>query len=132
MTFITDPIMLAAVTLSKTTTIMFNFFSTKTKKFEDLQAGPFHDLSLQPDTVILDVRTSGEFSSGKIRGARNLDIMTPGFVNQVKNLPKDKTYLVYCRSGNRSGQACEIMADLGFEKLKNLSGGIMRWPFETV
>ncbi|HSF54197.1 MAG TPA: rhodanese-like domain-containing protein [Algoriphagus sp.] len=111
---------------------MFNFFSSKTKKYEDITAGSFQEMSLKPDTVILDVRTSGEFSSGKIRGARNLDIMTPGFINQVKNLPKDKTYLVYCRSGNRSGQACDIMADLGFEKIKNLSGGIMRWPFETV
>lgn len=111
---------------------MFNFFSTKSKKYEDIPSGTFHDLMLQSDTVIIDVRTAGEFAGGKIRGARNLDIMSSGFANQVKNLPKDKTYLLYCRSGNRSGQACEIMADLGFEKLKNLSGGIMRWPFETV
>ena len=111
---------------------MFNFFSPKVKNYEDLPSGSFHDLMLQPNTVILDVRSAGEFAGGKIRGARNLDIMSASFVSQVKNLPKDKTYLVYCRSGNRSGQACEIMADLGFEKLKNLSGGIMRWPFETV
>lgn len=111
---------------------MFNFFSTKSKKYEDIPSGTFHDLMLQTDTVILDVRTAGEFAGGKIRGARNLDIMSSAFENQVKNLPKEKTYLVYCRSGNRSGQACDIMADMGFEKLKNLSGGIMRWPFETV
>lgn len=111
---------------------MFNFFSAKTKKYEDIPSSTFHDLMLQPDTVIIDVRTAGEFAGGKIRGARNLDIMSASFANQVKNLPKDKVYLLYCRSGNRSGQACDIMADLGFEKLKNLSGGIMRWPFETV
>lgn len=111
---------------------MFNFFSTKPKNYENIPAGPFYDLTLQPNTVILDVRTASEFAGGKIRGARNLDIMSPSFYSQVKNLPKDKTYLVYCRSGNRSGQACEIMADLGFENLKNLAGGIMRWPFETV
>jgi rhodanese-related sulfurtransferase len=111
---------------------MFNFFSTKPKKYEDIQAGPFHDLSLQKDIVILDVRTAGEFAGGKIRGARNIDIMASNFVSLVKNLPKDKTYLVYCRSGNRSAKACKIMADLGFEKLRNLSGGIMRWPFETL
>jgi rhodanese-related sulfurtransferase len=111
---------------------MFNFFSPKTKKYEDIPAGTFHDLMLQPTSVILDVRSAGEFAGGKIRGARNLDIMSASFVSQVKNLPKDKTYLLYCRSGNRSSQACEIMADLGFEKLKNLAGGIMRWPFETV
>ena len=111
---------------------MFDFFKTTPKKYEDIPAGSFHDLMLQPDAVILDVRTPGEFAGGKIRGARNLDIMSRDFVNQIKNLPKDKTYLVYCRSGNRSGQACEIMADMGFKKLKNLAGGIMRWPFETL
>lgn len=111
---------------------MFNFFSTKPKKYEDIQAGTFHDLMLQPNTVIIDVRTAGEFAGGKIRGARNLDVMSPTFQSQVANLPKDKTYLLYCRSGNRSGQACGIMSDLGFEKVKNLAGGIMRWPFETV
>lgn len=111
---------------------MFNFFSTKSKKYEDISSGIFHDLMLRPDTVILDVRSAGEYSGGKIRGARNLDFTSAAFANQVKNLPKDKTYLLYCRSGNRSGQACEIMADLGFEKLKNLSGGILRWPFETI
>lgn len=111
---------------------MFNIFSTKTKKYEDIPSSTFHELMSQPNTVIIDIRTAGEFAGGKIRGARNLDVMSSAFANQVKNLPKDNTYLMYCRSGNRSGKACEIMADIGFEKLKNLSGGIMSWPFETV
>ena len=111
---------------------MFNFFKSTQKNYEDIPSGTFHELMLKPNTVILDVRTAGEFSGGKIKGARNIDIMSRDFENQVKNLPKDKTYLIYCRSGNRSGQACEIMADLGFKNLKNLSSGIMRWPFETV
>ena len=42
---------------------------------------------------------------------------------------KDKTYFVYCRSGNRSGQACKLMGDLGFKNLYNLSGGIMNNTF---
>lgn len=116
----------------KSIPVMFNFFQTKPKDYEDIPAGPFHDLTLQNDTVVLDVRTAGEYSGGKIRKARNIDIMSPGFADQVKNLPKDKTYLVYCRSGNRSAKACKIMAELGFKNLKNLAGGIMRWPFETV
>ncbi|MDG1276731.1 MAG: rhodanese-like domain-containing protein [Algoriphagus sp.] len=111
---------------------MLNFFKTTPKNYQDIPSGEFHDLMIQPNTVIIDVRSAGEFAGGKIRGARNLDIMSSDFSNQVKNLPKDKTYLVYCRSGNRSGQACEIMGDLGFEKVKNLKGGIMSWPFETV
>ncbi|TFV97560.1 rhodanese-like domain-containing protein [Algoriphagus kandeliae] len=111
---------------------MFDFFKSKPKNYEDISVGEFHDLMLQKDTVILDVRTPGEFSSGKLRGARNIDIMSRNFVDQIKNLPKDKTYLVYCRSGNRSGQACEIMADMGFTNLKNMARGIMSWPFEVV
>jgi len=111
---------------------MFNFFASKAKKYENLPAGPFHDLMTQANTVLIDVRTSGEIAGGKLRGARNIDIMSSSFVSQIKNLPKDKTYLIYCRSGNRSAQACEIMSEEGFENVKNLSGGIMRWPFDTV
>jgi len=111
---------------------MFNFFTSKAKKYEDIPAGPFHDLMIQPNAVIIDVRTAGEFASGKLRGARNIDIMSSTFVSQIKNLSKDKTYLIYCRSGNRSAQACEIMGVEGFGNVKNLSGGILRWPFETV
>ena len=111
---------------------MFNLFTSKAKKYEDIPAGPFHDLMIQPDAVLIDVRTAGEFAGGKLRGARNIDIMSSTFVSQIKNLPKDKTYLIYCRSGNRSAQACEIMGEEGFGNVKNLSGGILRWPFETV
>lgn len=111
---------------------MFDFLKAKPKNFEDIPVGEFHDLMLQPNTVVLDVRTAGEFSGGKLRGARNIDIMSRDFVTQIQNLPKDKTYLIYCRSGNRSGQACEVMANMGFTNLKNMSGGIGRWPFEVV
>jgi rhodanese-related sulfurtransferase len=111
---------------------MFNFFKTTPKNYQDIPSGEFNDLVIQANTVVIDVRSAGEFSSEKIRGARNLDIMSSSFANSVKNLPKDKTYLLYCRSGNRSAQACEVMANLGFEHLKNLKGGIGSWPFETV
>ena len=111
---------------------MFDFFKTTSKKYQDIPSGEFHDLMMQPNAVIIDVRSAGEFAGGKIRGARNLDVMSNSFASSVKNLPKDKTYLVYCRSGNRSASACGVMTDLGFEQVKNLKGGIMGWPFETV
>jgi rhodanese-related sulfurtransferase len=111
---------------------MFNFFKSKPKNYIDLGAEDFHKAMKEKDAVILDVRTAGEFQSGKFKGARNIDIMSPSFTTQVQNLPKDKKYYVYCRSGNRSGQACELMADMGFESTFNLAGGIMRWPYEIV
>ena len=111
---------------------MFSLFSTKPKKYEDISAAIFQDLAQQQDIEILDVRTSEEFSSGKILGARNIDIRNPDFLTQIKKLPRDKTYLIYCRSGARSAQASEVLSELGFENVKNLSGGVIRWPFGLV
>lgn len=80
------------------------------------------------DAVILDVRTDEEVASGKIPNSINIDIYKgQGFVYQVEELDKNKTYFVYCRSGARSAQACSIMNQLGFEKTYNLLGGIMQW-----
>ena len=88
-------------------------------------------LQEQPDAVVLDVRTPMEVSQGKIPGAQTLDIMDRQFMNKVEALDKDKPYALYCRSGNRSAQACNYMAGRGFTKLYNLSGGIGNWPYET-
>jgi rhodanese-related sulfurtransferase len=111
---------------------MFNFFRTKPKSYTDLSNEDFNNGITEKDAVIIDVRTAGEFQSGKIKGARNIDLMGSGFMGQLQNLPKDKKYYLYCRSGNRSGQACEIMADMGFESVHNLASGIIRWPYEVV
>lgn len=111
---------------------MFNFFKAKPKTYSDLSSEDFKKGMNDKDAVIIDVRTPGEFQSGKLKGARNIDIMGSGFMAQVQNLPKDKKYYVYCRSGNRSGQACEVMAKMGFQNLNNMAGGIMGWPYEVV
>ncbi len=82
-------------------TTMFSFSSSKAKKYEDIAGAQFHELMGQPDSLVIDVRTAGEFAGGKLRGAQNIDISSSSFLSQIKNLPKGKTYLVYCRSGNR-------------------------------
>lgn len=80
------------------------------------------------NAVVLDVRTEDEFDNGYIPNAINIDIYEgQGFISKLKELDKNKTYFVYCRSGNRSGQACAIMNQLGFEKAYNLMGGIIEW-----
>lgn len=81
----------------------------------------------EADTVILDVRTASEFEEGFIPHARNIDILGGEFVDELAKLDKSKTYLVYCRSGNRSGSACSVMSANGFSKVYNLAGGIMFW-----
>jgi rhodanese-related sulfurtransferase len=111
---------------------MFDFFRTKPKKYTDLFCEDFKKGMNDKDAVILDVRTSGEFHSGKLKGARNIDMMSLNFMSQIQNLPKNKKYYIYCRSGNRSGQVCEIMSEMGFEHTYNMAGGIIRWPYEIV
>lgn len=78
-----------------------------------------------PNAVLLDVRTPSEFMSGHIDRAINIDIESPTFTSEIKKLDKTKTYFVYCRSGNRSGQAVLIMKSDGIKNIYELSGGIV-------
>ena len=80
-----------------------------------------------PDFVILDVRTPAEVAEGRIAGACALDFRSPDFADKIKDLPRGKTYLVYCRSGNRSAKAVKLMQDAGFTDLINLGGGVVDW-----
>jgi rhodanese-related sulfurtransferase len=103
-----------------------NMFKTN---YENLSGAEFKKLfESTPDAVLLDVRTAGEIAQGAIKGHKHVDIMSPSFAEKINNLDKDKAYFVYCRSGNRSGQACNYMATQGFTKLYNLSGGIGAYP----
>jgi len=80
------------------------------------------------EAVILDVRTPAEWNEGIIPGATNIDIYQgDAFMDALEQLDKDKTYYVYCRSGARSGNACNIMIQMGFKNAYNLTGGIMGW-----
>ncbi|MBT8285174.1 MAG: rhodanese-like domain-containing protein [Flavobacteriaceae bacterium] len=85
-------------------------------------------LSEDSNAVILDVRTPEEIEEGIIKDAMHIDIYTgQAFVDELQKLDKSKNYYVYCRSGNRSGQACAIMNSLGFDNAYNLQGGVLEW-----
>ena len=70
--------------------------------------------------VVIDVRTPGEFGSGHLDGAVNIDVQAADFVSQIRSLDPAGRYLVYCRSGNRSAAAIDIMRSLGFTDLTDL------------
>ena len=72
--------------------------------------------------IVIDVRTPGEFGSGHLDGAVNIDVQAADFVTQVSSLDPAGRYLVYCRSGNRSAAAIDIMRSLGFTNLTDLGG----------
>ena len=77
--------------------------------------------------IVLDVRTKGEFDSGHINDAINIDVKSASFKDEISKLDKDKTYLVYCRSGKRSKMAQNIMKELRFKKALNMLGGFIAW-----
>lgn len=79
------------------------------------------------DLVVLDVRTADEFAEGHLDGAIMLDFYADDFADQVAQLDPDVPYLLYCRSGNRSGQTAALMADLGFADVADIDGGILAW-----
>lgn len=102
-------------------------FGKLTKKYQNIGAREFQELMKNKDAMVLDVRTPAEKADGVIPGYQMINMLAPDFESQIRKLDKSKTYLVYCRSGSRSGQACNIMADMGFEHLYNLIGGISAW-----
>ena len=90
------------------------------------------NLNGDSEAVILDVRTPEDFESGYIPEAVNINIYEgQGFLDALGKLDKSKSYYVYCRSGNRSRQACALMNNLGFERAYNLEGGIIDWQGEV-
>lgn len=82
----------------------------------------------QPDDlVVLDVRTPDEFEAGHLEGAVLIDFYEADFQSRIAELDRDVPYLLYCRSGNRSGSTAEIMQDLGFANVADVEGGINSW-----
>ena len=93
----------------------------------DLGVKEFSAKVAEVGVITLDVRTPGEFMGGFIQGARNIDFQSGNFENEIAALDKNATYAVYCRSGNRSGQAVKVMHDAGFHNVYNLNGGVIDW-----
>jgi len=85
------------------------------------------------NAVVLDVRTPNEWAEGIIEHAILINIMEPqSFMSEIEKLDKSKNYYIYCRSGARSGQACQVMNSIGIDETNNLSGGILEWKGKTV
>ena len=77
--------------------------------------------------ILVDVRTSEEYNNGHLKGSINIDYFSDNFSEEISRLGLESPILVYCRSGNRSGKAMNIMYDLGFKEVKNLIGGYKSW-----
>jgi rhodanese-related sulfurtransferase len=84
--------------------------------------GKAEEIPVTGNTVVVDVRTPAEFADGHLAGAVNIDVSSPDFATRIAELPADGRYVVYCRSGNRSAQAVELMKRAGFTEVIDAGG----------
>ncbi|GHD76509.1 rhodanese-related sulfurtransferase [Salinibacterium amurskyense] len=77
-------------------------------------------VELSADTILIDVRTPAEYDAGHLDGATLLDLNGGDFAAALPTLDPEAEYAVYCKSGNRSGQAVAMMEDAGFENVIDL------------
>ncbi len=85
---------------------------------------------MQPNSLILDVRTPHEYSEDHILNSTLIDFNSPIFKSEITKLDRDKTYLIHCRTDRRSGHTINLMNELGFNKVYLLKGGIVAWKLE--
>ncbi len=99
--------------------------------YQTVEASQAEQLVTSKKVSVLDVRTPREYSQGHLPNAVNIDYLNSDFEKQLEALDKDKKYLVYCRSGQRSSEAVEVMKKKGFRNVTNMLGGITAWSGPT-
>ncbi|MDC7995814.1 rhodanese-like domain-containing protein [Altibacter sp. HG106] len=100
----------------------------ETKNTTILSKSEFQTEISDKDVTLIDVRTAEEFEAGHIDGAQNIDFFQEqAFQKKFSAFDKDQPIYIYCRSGNRSGQASERLEAMGFTKIYDLKGGYLGW-----
>lgn len=85
-------------------------------------------LNADAEAVIIDVRKEEEVAEGYIKNAINIDVENPPkFMEEVQKLDPNKAYYIYCKTGDRSMQACLVLESLGFNKVYKLDVGFEGW-----
>jgi rhodanese-related sulfurtransferase len=90
-------------------------------------AATFEKMLKKKKNILVDVRTPEEMTEGHIENATNLDFLDESFPEKIETLNKNKTYLLYCRSGKRTAKAGAMMKAAGFKNIYMLDGGITSW-----
>ena len=99
------------------------YLSKNSGSASDMEMETLKNMMKENPGVVIDVRTPDEFASGHLRKAdHNFNVMSGELEQKLDSLDKNKTYYLYCRSGNRSGKAAQIMKQNGFEDVHNIGG----------
>ena len=101
--------------------VSFLFLACSNKGYKNLNIEKAIKLvNSSTNLIIIDVRTREEYLAGNIPNSINIDVLSQDFKSKIDMLDKNKEYLVYCRSGNRSAIASSIMSTNGFLNIYNL------------
>ncbi len=95
--------------------------------FEDVDNITFKKLMEDEKNILLDIRTQDEFDRVHMKGAKLIEFGQFDFEDILLDMDKEKTYLLYCRSGRRTAYTMELMKIYGFIKVYNLRDGIIKW-----
>lgn len=107
---------------------MLSFAQKSTVKVVQTTVDELKQLSdKKADVQILDVRTPGETNIGVVEGAIINDISSADFSKNLAKLDKNKPVYVYCEAGGRSAKAAQMMVEMGFKEVHNVSGGMAAW-----
>jgi rhodanese-related sulfurtransferase len=107
---------------------IFRFKPEHSEKIEVLEVGEYKKAVNNNDVQLVDVRTPREFRGGHIARAVNIDYFQgAAFEKAFDEMDRTKPVYVYCRSGNRSLKAARKLVSMGFEKVYDLQGGILKW-----
>lgn len=102
--------------------------TTVVSKIETVGPEAFNDMLVGVESPqLIDVRTPGEVAEGKLEGSVNMDWNGDEFESQIKTLDTSQPVYVYCAMGGRSAKAAKKMAELGFPKVVDMSGGYTEW-----
>ena len=108
---------------------IFNCESSSGKNVTQLSPKEFQSF-LNEDTQLVDVRTPKEFAEDHINYAENINFFSEDFSSSIDKLDKEKPVFIYCRSGKRSGKSVAEFQKVGFTKIYELEGGILKWKSE--
>lgn len=108
--------------------LFVNCNSQNSKKVANISAQDLAEkLKNDPEAQLLDVRTPEEYAGGHIGNAANVDWNGDNFEAKAATYDKAKPVYVYCKIGGRASKAADKLAEMGFAKIYNLEGGILKW-----
>ncbi|HHH47663.1 MAG TPA: rhodanese-like domain-containing protein [Gammaproteobacteria bacterium] len=107
--------------------LFLNLFGSRLKGYQPVDPAEAVNLINHDNALVLDVREANEYQSGHILNARH--IPQSALAKRLDELEKERNrpIILVCRSGSRSGHVAGMLKKHGFEKVYNLSGGIMAW-----